>query len=387
MATVKKLDNGKWFARIFWTDINDLDKNGKPKRKQKAKQGFKTKRDAEKWARDTKVKFENNELVIDGVVPSFVDYFDQWAKTYRFPEISDATKRRYKEVSKHLKNYFGNRPINKVSRMQYQTFLNKFSAKYAPVTVSKTRGLIKSALDSAVADKLIPVNFALGTSAKGNKEKKRVVTYPTIEQIKGIEDLAYSTRNPNYTARYMIITALLTGMRVGEIGGLTWDCINFKAKTISIEKAYRYDKDAKIYKNDPRFKPLKNEYSERKIMVNPFLLATLKELKNNNSELVFANPFTGAIPTPTGAGKVLRALVNELGYELDNFHFHSLRDCHVALLHHLKIDWYAISQRLGHKDLTMTLREYAYLADEDKKESDEIIKDQLENFMSEKMQL
>lgn len=171
MATVKKLDNGKWFARIFWTDINDLDKNGKPKRKQKAKQGFKTKRDAEKWARDTKVKFENNELVIDGVVPSFVDYFDQWAKTYRFPEISDATKRRYKEVSKHLKNYFGNRPINKVSRMQYQTFLNKFSAKYAPVTVSKTRGLIKSALDSAVADKLIPVNFALGTSAKGNKEK------------------------------------------------------------------------------------------------------------------------------------------------------------------------------------------------------------------------
>ena len=276
MATVKKLDNGKWFARIFWTDINDLDKNGKPKRKQKAKQGFKTKRDAEKWARDTKVKFENNELVIDGVVPSFVDYFDQWAKTYRFPEISDATKRRYKEVSKHLKNYFGNRPINKVSRMQYQTFLNEFSAKYAPVTVSKTRGLIKSALDSAVADKLIPVNFALGTSAKGNKEKKRVVTYPTIEQIKGIEDLAYSTRNPNYTARYMIITALLTGMRVGEIGGLTWDCINFKTKTISIEKAYRYDKDAKIYKNDPRFKPLKNEYSEGKIMVNPFLLASLK---------------------------------------------------------------------------------------------------------------
>lgn len=387
MATVKKLDNGKWFARIFWTDINDLDKNGKPKRKQKARQGFKTKRDAEKWARDTKVKFENNEIVIDGVVPSFVDYFDQWAKTYRFPEISDATKRRYKEVSKHLKNYFGNRPINKVSRMQYQTFLNKFSAKYAPVTVSKTRGLIKSALDSAVADKLIPVNFALGTSAKGNKEKKRVVTYPTIEQIKGIEDLAYSTRNPNYTARYMIITALLTGMRVGEIGGLTWDCINFKTKTISIEKAYRYDKDAKIYKNDPRFKPLKNEYSERKIMVNPFLLATLKELKNNNSELVFASPFTGAIPTPTGAGKVLRTLVNELGYELDNFHFHYLRDCHVALLHHLKIDWYAISQRLGHKDLTMTLREYAYLADEDKKESDEIIKDQLENFMSEKMQL
>ena len=35
----------------------------------------------------------------------------------------------------------------------------------------------------------------------------------------------------------------------------------------------------------------------------------------------------------------------------------------------------------------MTLREYAYLADEDKKESDEKIKDQLENFMSEKMQL
>ena len=64
MATIKKLDNGKWFARIFWNDINDLDSNGKPKRKQKAKQGFKTKREAEKWARDTKVKFENGDIKV-----------------------------------------------------------------------------------------------------------------------------------------------------------------------------------------------------------------------------------------------------------------------------------------------------------------------------------
>lgn len=387
MATIKKLDNGKWFARIFLNDINDLDSNGKPKRKQKAKQGFRTKREAEKWARDTKVKFENGEIVAKDVIPSFVDYFNQWAKTYRYPEISEVTKRRYKEVAKHLKKNFGNRPINKITRMQYQIFLNKFSAKYAPSTVSKTRGLIKSALDSAVADKLIPVNFALGTTAKGNKDKKRTVTYPTIEQIKGIQNLAYSTRNPNYPSKYMIITAILTGMRVGEVGGLTWDCINFESRTISIEKAYRYVKYADIYKNDERFKPLKNEYSKRKIKVNLFLLDTLKELKNNNSELVFASPFNGKIPSPTGAGKVLHKLVTDLGYNLENFHFHSLRDCHVALLHHLGIDWYAISQRLGHKDLTMTLKEYAYLADEDKRESDEAIKDQLEDFSTEKVQL
>lgn len=61
MATVKKLDNGKWFARIFWTDINDLDKNGKPKRKQKAKQGFKTKRDAEKWVEILKLSLKTTK--------------------------------------------------------------------------------------------------------------------------------------------------------------------------------------------------------------------------------------------------------------------------------------------------------------------------------------
>lgn len=60
--------------------------------------------------------------------------------------------------------------------------------------------------------------------------------------------------------------------------------------------------------------------------------------------------------------------------------FHSLRHCHVAMLHSLGIDWYAISKRLGHKKLTTTLNVYAYLIDEEQAKAEKIIKDKLNDI-------
>lgn len=64
-----------------------------------------------------------------------------------------------------------------------------------------------------------------------------------------------SELNPDYPARYMILLALNTGMRFAEVLGLTWDCIDFKERTIRVEKSdHMYTKD---------FKGLKNKSSNR----------------------------------------------------------------------------------------------------------------------------
>ncbi|MBB1128350.1 recombinase XerC [Limosilactobacillus reuteri] len=71
--------------------------------------------------------------------------------------------------------------------------------------------------------------------------------------------------------------------------------------------------------------------------------------------------------------KVLRKILADLKIKRKNFHFHSLRHSHVALLLANGIDLYAISKRLGHSDIRTTSNTYAYLIDEYKKKTDDQI--------------
>ena len=81
----------------------------------------------------------------------------------------------------------------------------------------------------------------------------------------------------------------------------------------------------------------------------------------------------GTIPTSGPLNDKLREIMAELNIKKENFHFHSLRHSHVALLLANGIDIYAISRRLGHNDITTTINTYAYLIDEYKNKSDKDI--------------
>lgn len=169
----------------------------------------------------------------------------------------------------------------------------------------------------------------------------------------------------------MIITALYTGMRIGEIMALEWSDINFKKKTISINKTYDYLN--KINKEP------KTRSSVRTIRVNDSLLELLSQLKKNNQNSVFANS-SGQIPSQAGINKVLHIHLKESNIDRSGFHFHSLRHTHVALLLFKGVDLYAISKRLGHSNMTITAKTYAYMLDEYKAQQDDIIEEILDEI-------
>ncbi|WP_301049729.1 site-specific integrase [Lactobacillus intestinalis] len=366
--------NGSWAIRVNWTDYTDLDENGKPKYKQKVKQGFLTKTAAKKWERDQKYKLEHNLTSASPKVPSFGGYFKQWSEIYRKPSITDITWEKYETLRRLLDRKFGKIPITQIKRTDYQVFITEYAQTHVQSTTNRTKDYIYSALQSAVADKIIPINFAEGAEAKGNNDRKLKIVYPSVAQVKKILNYAINTRNPNNPINYEIITAILTGMRFGEVEGLTWDKIDFKKHTISITRAYDY-------KHDKMFKPLKNPWSKRTIRVDNQLLNYLSELKYKNYKLVFGTSNTTAL-TPKIVTHHLRKILKSCGLNLGDFHFHSLRHCHVALLHAMHIDWYAISKRLGHKSLQTTLDTYAYLMEEERKRNDSLIEQNIDKFLS-----
>lgn len=71
----------------------------------------------------------------------------------------------------------------------------------------------------------------------------------------------------------------------------------------------------------------------------------------------------------------------DCGIKKQGFHFHSLRHVHVAYLLGQGVDVYAISKRLGHANVTITLNTYSYLIDDYKAKNDELITQKLAQLL------
>ncbi|WP_367342278.1 tyrosine-type recombinase/integrase [Limosilactobacillus sp.] len=337
-----------WTARLRWTDSAG-------KKHSKSKSGFKVKRDAQAWAAKAENKI-NQGVAIDKQI-SLANYYDRWIKTYKDKKLAQITLDRYKYTGEALRSFFGNIPIKNINRQHYQQFINKYGSNHAPDTVKKVNSIIHSCVKSAILDDYLTKNFTQRVELIANQDRVLNVDYLNLKEIKRLKTATMEgiKRRPGFTSRYMIITAIYTGMRLSEIQALTWNDIDWICQTISISKSW--DMRTK------QFKPAKSKSSNRTIKVNQQLLDCLKHLQQNNSTMVFMNQY-GTIPTSNAVNKTLRQLLKKLHIHRKNFHFHSLRHSHVALLLANGVGIYGISKRLGHNDISTTTKVYAYLLDE-----------------------
>lgn len=360
MASITK-SNRKWRVRVSWYDEQG-------KRHFKTKAGFPTKLEANRWARSIEVQKNDGSISNKSVI--FADYFNEWFKTYKESKISRVTAVKYRVIHKMLVEYFGSKTIDKITRRDYQNFMNNYGSTHAPESVKKTNATIRACVKSAILDDLITKDFTQNVELIWNNNRIQKVDYLNVDEINRLSDYIYSKMNSDsrHTTYYMIYTAIMTGMRLQEIAGLTWDDINFNWKTISVNKAWDF-----VLK---KHTTTKTESSNRIIRVNSKLLNALKQLKTDEHKLVFEN-YNNNIPESAGCNRTLRKALINLNINKPSYHFHSLRHSHVALLLYKGVDIYAISKRLGHSDLTTTTKKYAYLIDELKQKTD----DNIENIL------
>lgn len=354
----------KWRAQVSWYDAQG-------KRRFKTKQGFLTKSAARKWANEMEVAKDDNQ--ISDQDPIFAKYFKDWYETYKTPGTTNGTKNRYKQIYKLLTEYFGKTKLSKVTRHQYQEFMNQYGKNHVKGTVYKTNGSINSSIKDALAEGLIRTNFAERINLTWNDERTRKVDYLNFDQVQKLKESLLDGIKPSYISRYMLLTIIYTGMRPGEIRVLTWHDINFVDHTIHISKSWDYDNNKIIdYDSDEINKETKNRSSTRVIKVDQNLLDILSQLKSNNHERLFIGP-DDKIPTSSAVNKVLRKQLKKLNISKQNFHFHSLRHTHVAMLLFKGVSLYSISKRLGHSNMSITANTYAYMLDELKQKSDQQI--------------
>jgi integrase len=142
----------------------------------------------------------------------------------------------------------------------------------------------------------------------------------------------------------IILTAMHTGLRRGELLSLTWDDIFFPNEYLVVKGS-----EAKSKKS-------------RTIPLNGTVLEVLKDWRQQNPfcHYVFVS---GEDKPLTDIKKPWLKLVEQAG--LTNFNFHDLRHHFASKLVMNGVDLNTVRELLGHSDLKMTLR-YAHLAPEHK---------------------
>lgn len=354
MSYVRKANNGYYGVAVY------RDEQGK--RHQKSAGCFKLKREANQAA----VALEKKLGAINQQLKdmSLADYYQRWYELYEKDSISYITQNRYNVIGHVLSDYWGKTKLRTIKRSDYQKFVNWYGQSHARDSVFKLNGAIRAAVSYAIDDDIITKDFTHNVKLNYNKDRERKVEYLTNEELQSLTKEVVSNLNHYNTSRYMVLTAIYTGMRKSEIQALTWKDVDFLHSTITVNKSWDEHKKA--------FKPTKTNSSKRTIKVNRQLLNRLADLKANQSVMVFQNVL-GTVPTGTALNKCLRSIMKSCDIKKQGFHFHSLRHVHVAYLLGKGVDVYAISKRLGHSNITVTLNTYSYLIDEYKAKSDNLI--------------
>jgi integrase len=183
--------------------------------------------------------------------------------------------------------------------------------------------------------------------AKLLEENNRRLRYLSKEECNALVQACDKHLKP------VVITALNTGMRKGEILSLTWDNVDLRHGFILLE----------ITKNGER----------REIPINETLRAALSGIMRRlDTPHVFYNADTG---TPyVNLHKPFQSALKRA--KIKDFRFHDLRHTFASHLVMAGVDITTIKELLGHKTLTMTLR-YAHLAPSHKVKAVNILDDSL----------
>ncbi len=244
-----------------------------------------------------------------------------------------------------MENHFAGKFVGEITTFDVDRFLKvrretptKKKTPRTPATCNRELGVLKRLLNKAVAWGMAPSNLARGV--KPLPEPKGRTRFLSVEKARKLMECSAAHLRP------IIMTALETGMRRGELIRLRWEDIDPKNRTIFIP----HSKNGRS-----RYVPM----SER-------LRAVLGRMPRRLSTIyVFTGkPKIGRPGQPFFDVRTsFESACTRAGIE--NFHFHDLR--HTAASHMVMkgVDLKTVGDILGHKTAAITER-YAHLSPEHK---------------------
>lgn len=385
---------------------NKLDKNGKPKkpnweyrfemasvdgrRKQASKSGFTTQKEAEKAGTKALAEYLNGGVFKTSSNMSVSDFLDMWLREYVNVNLRPSTQESYRHIIEcHLKPSIGHYKLQSIDAMTLQRFMNSYKEKeFSRNRVRSIRSTLKTALDYAVEPaRYLQQNPMLYVKTPAITTRKLV----NHRNVVSVDEWQRIIERYPFGHKYHVplMIGYHTGLRRGEVLGLTWDDIDLENGIIHVRKQQSKLRDSKM-----RWciAPLKTKSSMRSVKMGFTLHETLKRerIRQKENRLKYGEYFKRyrfehikdeiyeIIDDPNGNihpvciwdhgqfinrdtfNRCIRAIREKLGIELD---FHSLRHSHATILSENGVNPKSLQMRLGHGDIQTTLRNYVHETD------------------------
>jgi integrase len=355
---IKKSDNGTyWF-------IVDLGRKPNGKRYQAKRRGFKTKQGADKAMTALKAEYDSGTF-IDPSKRTIADYLEDWLETSE-QLVAPKTFERYQQmVRNHLLPELGGALLQKVGPLEIQQAYARLLTSgradgkggLAPKTVRNIHGVLSSALQAAKDWKLISeIPTKSVKLPRVEKKEMKILDKPqSAILLRSLEDLWLYP---------IVLVALTTGMRRGEILALKWSKINLQEGFLEVVQSVEQTAAGK------RLKDVKTEQGKRNISLAPMTVQALETHKTQQAErllrlgirqdddgLVFTN-FDGSMRDPLLVSTSFREHMAKL--DIPRIRFHDLRHTHISHLLADGNDIKTVSSRAGHANPSITLNIYAH---------------------------
>ena len=378
MAEINTRKRGKKWEYYFETARME------GKRRRISKGGFRTK--AEAFAAGTKAynEYHNTGSVNNASNMSVHDYMNYWIKMYCVPNLKPTTISNYeKYIRLHILPKIGHYCLADVNAEVLQSLINGLVDKgYSKNTILGIKGVLSSSFDYAVH----PLKYIIQSPMtyvkipRGSKSAYKTSQYVRTVIESDIIDKIFE-RFPKGTSTYLpMMFAYRCGMRLGEAFAITWDNVDLENKTVTINKQLQWDGTKSVWRLTP---PKYN--SCRTIDIDQFMIDLLGELKAEQErareyyaeeyiyihydEDIGINTTTGEIVnfvnvlesggfiqprTMQHASRVIHKFYPE-------FNFHSLRHTHCTRLLEAGLPIKYVQERLGHKNISVTMDIYNHL--------------------------
>ncbi len=359
-GSIKELPNGKYKVTITL----GVGIDGKQKRKSIT---CGTKREAVEKLNELKTQFKNPEAFLTNDKPiTFKEFIDKWLVRKKV-SVASGTYISYETLAeKHFKPAFNDMLMSRITADHVSDFFMSKLNELSISTVHKLRKVLTTIFMEAIDLEIIKTN-PLKKSLKLPKYTRKVdLVLPSDEQIKDMLRIAKERQGTKgyYRRIYpLVLLAVATGMRRGELAGVKWDNINFKTNKIEI--------NSQVTREGGNM-DLKTKASRRTISVNPKVLEVINKLERD-SPYVFSSQHGGYMNVLSVDHMLSRLFkVAELP---SSFTMHDLRHYHATTLIKRGINVKVVSKRLGHSSINITLELYVHYLPSMDEEAGNIIDD------------